>query len=144
MGVKKFNKVFKFDKEITFDELKNQTLAIDAMIEIYRSLLGMSQRNILTDSKGRPTIHISVISALILNLFKARVNQIWVFDFDIRKSIRKKKGNVCKQKELEIRQQKREKAQKEINIITDEIKNIGLLPKINALSGTPKAVKLYK
>ena len=29
-------------------------------------------------------------------------------------------------------------------IITDEITNNGLLPNIKALSGTPRAVKLYK
>jgi len=121
MGVKKFNKIFKPDREIVFTDLRNQAVAIDAMIEIYRSLLGISQQNMLIDSKGKPTIHLSVISALVLNLFKAGVNQIWVFDFDIRKSTREKKGNIHKQGELDIRKEKRKKAQKEIEKINTEL-----------------------
>ena len=125
MGIKKFNKVFSPEKEITFNELKGKTIAIDAMIEIYRSILGISHnKKMLTDPKGKTTIHLMVINSLILNLYKAKVNQIWVFDFDIRKSIRKDKGNTCKQHELKIRQDKRKKAQEEINIISNEIEDL--------------------
>ena len=31
MGIKKFTRVFEYDKEISFKDLKNKTLAIDAL-----------------------------------------------------------------------------------------------------------------
>lgn len=113
MGIKKFTRVFACDKEITFKDLKGKTIAIDALVEIYRAMLGMSDHK-LTDSTGKPTSHINVLFSLILNLHKAQVNQIWVFDNMSAKDYEKNKD---KTKELEIRRKKRAKAQERIDIL---------------------------
>lgn len=114
MGVKKFTRVFSCDKEITFKELKGKTIAVDALVEIYRAMLGMTPNKRLTDATGNPTSHINIIFSLILNLHKSEINQIWVFDNIRSKDYEKNKDKI---KELEIRQKKRKKAQERIDIL---------------------------
>ncbi len=118
MGVKKFTHIFKHDREVTFKDFKGKTLAVDGLIEIYRAMLGIPDEKKLTDSKGRPTVHLNTLQALVLNLYKAKVNQIWVFD---NRGIA---PDSCKKKELEIRRKKRKSAEDEIKKISLQIEKL--------------------
>ena len=76
MGIKDFSKIFTYTREVKFADLKNKKIAIDAMTEIWRASLGAMNK--LTDANGNPTIHINVILAIILDLQKNNIKQIWV------------------------------------------------------------------
>ncbi len=80
MGIKNFKKVFKNHGELSLKQLKGLTLAIDAMGEIYRGVLGTSKVDQLTDKSGNPTNYIGVLIGVIRNFYLADVKQIWVFD----------------------------------------------------------------
>jgi len=82
MGIKNFSKAFNAVRIIKHKDMKNKTIAIDAMTELYRAALGAKNTNILTDVNGQPTLHISVVLANILAFKKNNVSQIWVFDHD--------------------------------------------------------------
>jgi hypothetical protein len=116
MGVKNFTKVFPLleKNRVEFQDYKNKTIVIDVMIELYRSMLGISNRQTLTDKKGNPTIHISVILCLILELYKAEVGQIWCFDNCIE-------SNDDKKDELTYRKNQRNKAEKEYLRISESV-----------------------
>lgn len=113
MGVKNFTKVFPLEEtnKVTFGNYNGKIVVVDAMIELYRSMLGIKNRQTLTDKHGRPTIHISVILCLILDLYKNKVKQIWCFD----------SHNEDKIDELEQRKVQRDKAQTEFDKIDDDI-----------------------
>lgn len=112
MGVKNFTKVFPLlDKnKVQLSDYKNKIVAVDAMVEVYRSLLGIGTRQMLTDKKGRPTIHIGVILCLILELYKNNIGQIWCFD----------SYNAAKKDELEYRKKEKEKAAEKIEEIEND------------------------
>lgn len=114
MGVKGFTKVFSKCDEITLKDLKNTVLAIDASLELYRASLGMASVKGLTDSSGKPTLHISVILANIIKYKLNKIDTIWVFDFDPKKMKNEECHNPLKLQELEDRRKRREKAKKKI------------------------------
>jgi len=120
MGIKNFTKVFPLleKNRVVFKDYKGKTIIIDVMIELYRSMLGISNRQTLTDKQGNPTIHISVLLCLILELYKAGVGQIWCFD-----NCRESGINKDKIDELKYRKSQRVKAQKEYLKITNELSN---------------------
>lgn len=82
MGIKSFSKVFEHNGEITLKDLKNKTIAIDAMYQLHRVAhpFKTTTQAILTAPDGTSTNHINGILALIFNLKKNKVNQIWIFD----------------------------------------------------------------
>lgn len=82
MGIKNFSKTFKSVRTVKFKDLRGQTLAIDAMTELYRAALGAKTISTLTDANGNPTMHINVILSIIIDLHRNGVNQIWVFDYN--------------------------------------------------------------
>lgn len=117
MGIKNFFKipvVEQCKKEIKLNELKGKTIAIDIMGDICRSILATSA---LTDKNNNPTIHINVILNNAIKFKKNGINQIYVFDSDVRPEIKKE--------EIEKRKQIREKTSinndKKITIITPEM-----------------------
>ena len=60
MGIKNFSKTFNPTRIIKNKDLKNMTLAIDAMTELYRASLGAKTVDLLTDDEGNPTLFISM------------------------------------------------------------------------------------
>lgn len=80
MGIKNFSKAFNATRTIKWKDYAGKTIAIDAMTELYRAALGASSVAALTDSSGKPTLHISVILSTILEIYRSDVTQIWVFD----------------------------------------------------------------
>lgn len=80
MGIKNFSKTFKAVRTVKYKDLKGQTIAIDAMTELYRAALGAKTVATLTDAYGNPTLHISVILSIVTELHRSGVKQIWVFD----------------------------------------------------------------
>ena len=111
MGIKGFAVVFsESGSTITLKDLKNQTIAVDASLEIYRAALGMASVKGLTDSKGRSTLHISVILANLVKYRVAKISTVWVFDFDPEKLANNECHNPLKFLELEERREKRAKA----------------------------------
>jgi hypothetical protein len=113
MGVKGFTKVFK-SSTVTFKDLKNQTIAVDASLELYRAALGMKSVKGLTDALGAPTLHITVILANIIKYKLNKITTIWVFDHDPDQEQNSDHHNPLKIKELEERREKREKAKAKI------------------------------
>lgn len=111
MGIKDFSKVFKALRTIKWGDYDGQSIAIDSMTEIYRAALGAKTVNALTDSKGRPTMHINVYLANIIEWQKQNITQIHVFDHESDEKS-KEFHNPAKVGELLKRQQKKEVAQK--------------------------------
>lgn len=127
MGVKNFSKIFENDGEVKLKDLKNTTLYIDASVMIYRASLGMKNINMLTDSSGKSTIHISVILSNIVKFHQSDIKGVWVFDYD--NSENDECHNPTKIFELAKRRKKRndaKKALKELNAITNSNDNSDL------------------
>lgn len=80
MGIKQFKKVFEHQAECSAKYLKGKRIAVDALAELCRALLGTSSVTQLTDRNGNPTNYISVILSVISKLYLAGAMQIWVFD----------------------------------------------------------------
>jgi flap endonuclease-1 len=99
MGVKGGSKVFQHSGEVKLKDLSDMTIAIDAMTEIYRNMLGMRSVKGLTDNKGRSTVHVMGIMNLVLKMKSFDITQIWVFDHP--------KGNTLKKMENEERRRRR-------------------------------------
>ena len=115
MGIKSFSKVFKSLGSIKWADLRGKTIAIDAMTEIYRASLGTKSLTTLTDTNGKPTIHINVILSMIINLRENDVGQIWVFDFDRNRDTNEPFHNPAKLLELKKRADRRKKTQQAID-----------------------------
>ena len=71
---KKLGEIFTY---VSVADLAGRWIAIDASNVIYRAFLGMGKTT-LTDARGNPTQHISVIMSWIIRFAKANV--MWVFD----------------------------------------------------------------
>ena len=118
MGIKNFSKTFNPTRIIKNKDLKNMTLAIDAMTELYRASLGAKTVDLLTDDEGNPTLFISVLISNILEFHKNNVNQIWVFDYD--QDADKSFHNPAKLDELIKRKQKKQAAQEKIDKLKED------------------------
>ena len=114
MGIKDFSKIFSAVKTVKIKDLAGQTIAIDAMTEIYRSALGAKTVSTLTDKYGKPTLHISVILANVIEMQRQGVNQIWVFDHDQDADANAEFHNVAKIEELAKRKKRRDEAQEKL------------------------------
>jgi hypothetical protein len=122
MGVKGFTKVVS-STDVTLKDLKNQTLAVDGSLELYRAALGMASVKGLTDGSGKPTLHVSVILANIIKYKQNKIDTIWVFDFDPEKLANSECHNPLKLQELEERRKKRDAAKKKILELKKQNKN---------------------
>lgn len=97
--------------------MTGMTIAIDAMTEIYRAALGAKSIGTLTDPSGKPTIHINVILANVLEFQRQGVNQIWVFDHN--QDPNKDFHNPLKLNELAKRQKRKTTALDKIQSLKD-------------------------
>jgi len=90
-------------KEISFKELKGRRIAIDAMNALYQFMAIIRQRDgeLLQDSKGRVTSHISGLFYRTINLLEYGIFPVYVFDGEPPK---------LKEKTLEKRKEAKEKA----------------------------------
>lgn len=96
MGVKQFFQLFD-GTEIKLNDLAGSKIAVDVMVEIYRSSIVQ-----LTDSQGNSTAHIMVLFNSILGFIKNNITPIYIFDSPT--------PNVHKTAELECREKKRQDA----------------------------------
>jgi 5'-3' exonuclease len=115
MGVKDFTKIFTASRTVALNDMKNMTLAIDAMTELYRAALGGKSVSMLTDKYGNPTMHINSIFAQIIEFHRNGIKQIWVFDYDRSNDDSGDFHNPSKQLELEKRQKKREETKQRLS-----------------------------
>lgn len=67
-------------RESTLPKLKGIRVCIDASNTIYSAILAMAHINALSDKSGRTTAHINMIWTKVLQLDKAMISQIWIFD----------------------------------------------------------------
>ena len=111
MGVQLTNLVPK--KEITFDELKNKKIAIDASQMLYQFLSSIRQKDgtPLMDMEGRTTSHLVGLSSRIPNLMNKGLKLCFVFD-----------GKPPKQKkeELELRYKRKTEAKARLEQAKEE------------------------
>lgn len=127
MGIKDFTKVFGSEKEISYKDLKGKNIALDASVELYRSALGMSTRDALTDSNGMPTSHINILLlGSILKLKAIGANQYWVFDYNQKRTEEDEYHNPLKQLELKKRKEKRKKAKGKIEELEKQMEQLVL------------------
>ena len=72
-------------KEVSFDELKDKKLAIDAFNMLYQFLSTIRQRDgsLLTDSNGNVTSHLVGLFARTTNLMEKGLNLVFVFDGEV-------------------------------------------------------------
>jgi len=127
MGILKFSTLFEPDYVISKDLIKDEIIAIDAMSEIYRIILGFQnapsirkkQSNvdheegdaIMPDTISSTTLWIKTFIDVLLSYKKNNVKTIWVFDGK----------NIHKENEIKKRMQKKEeikeKIQQQINTL---------------------------
>lgn len=112
MGIKDFFKIVhngvsieSFGTEIKLEQLEGKNICIDASWVIYSSLLALQHVDTLTDSKGQPTGHINNVIQRCLLYAGAGINQLWIFD--------NPEVNPIKERENEIRRERREKSTNE-------------------------------
>ncbi len=122
MGIKKFSEMFVPDEIIKPSSIMNKNIAIDAMTELYRASLGGKSLDVLTTSDGKPTMHINVLLSVIMNFYKNKNDQIWVFDYCKKEN---EEHNTIKNVELRKRKTRKELAIKKLeslmpNEISDE------------------------
>jgi 5'-3' exonuclease len=79
MGVKDFTKVFKPVRTVTFKDIKDYDVAVDAFIELFRSA-SMQYAAKLTNPAGEETLHLSVTLANAVKRCVLGCDDIWVFD----------------------------------------------------------------
>ena len=116
MGIKSFSKTFETSaKELKKKDLKNKTIAVDASIIMFKSCLGMSNINALTDSDGNPTAHINILIAKILNFKKSEIKPLFVFDFYEKNYV-----NINKTLEHDKRKKIKDKAKKKITELNNK------------------------
>ena len=113
MGIQFFSKVFRPYNTIKLKELSGRTIAIDAMTEIYRAVLGSKSVGMLTDKNGNNTMHINVIMANIIEMQKLGINIIWVFDH-VNSTEEKEHHNPDKANELLKRRQRKDEDKEKI------------------------------
>lgn len=69
-------------QNISFDDLKNKVIAIDAFNALYQFLSSIRQRDgtPLMDSEGRVTSHLQGLFTRTLNLMEKKIKLVYVFD----------------------------------------------------------------
>jgi len=72
-------------KEVSFEELKNKKLAVDAYNILYQFLTTIRQRDgsLLTDSNGNVTSHLVGLFSRTTNLMRKGLNLVFVFDGEV-------------------------------------------------------------
>jgi 5'-3' exonuclease len=115
MGVLNFTKTFRADNDkITLENLAGKRFAIDMMGEIWRAALGAKKVAALTDSEGKPTMHISVILSNLLEYKQFGISIICCFDHDDRGG-NAEFHNTAKREEVAKRRQIRAAVNQQIN-----------------------------
>jgi flap endonuclease-1 len=101
-------------KEITLDELKNKTFAVDTYNLLYQFLSSIRQADgaLLTDSKGRVTSHLAGLFNRVTKLMGHNMRFIFCFDGQIPE---------LKKKELKRRKELKEEAQKKYDQAAEEV-----------------------
>lgn len=120
MGIRDFSKAFNACQIVTWKDFKGQTLAVDAMTELYRAALGAASVKTLTDPQGNPTIHLSVFLSNILKAKKCGVKLIYVFDHDDNASESKEFHNPAKIQEMIRRRKRKQDAKEKLDALADE------------------------
>ncbi len=100
-------------EEISFDDLNDKEVAIDAMNTLYQFLSIIRQRDgtPLKDSDGNVTSHLSGLFYRNINLLEKNIRPVFVFDGEMPD---------LKQKETSKRRKKREEAKKEWERLKEE------------------------
>lgn len=100
-------------EEITFEDLHDKELAIDAMNTLYQFLSIIRQRDgtPLKDSDGNVTSHLSGLFYRTINLLENEIRPVYVFDGEMPD---------LKSKESSQRRKKREEAREEWKKLKDE------------------------
>lgn len=121
MGVKNFSKVFE-PREIKYKDLKDQVIAVDASVEIYRTALGIDLNKSLKDAYGMPTLHINaLLLGVILKLKACGAKQYWVFDYE--QTTGEEFHNPLKMLELKKRAERKKKAQEKLDKLKEKIED---------------------
>lgn len=115
MGIKNFSQTFKAVRTVTASDYRGKTISIDAMTELFRASLGAKSVSTLTDKSGNPTMHISVILAVVFDFQRNGVDQIWVFDHEQNPD--EDFHNPMKMEELANRKKKRMEAQAKLDLL---------------------------
>ncbi|MBN2603700.1 MAG: flap endonuclease-1 [Candidatus Thermoplasmatota archaeon] len=104
MGVD-IGELFKKEK-ITFSDLKDRVIAIDAYNVLHQFLSIIRQRDgtPLKDSQGRITSHLSGLFYRTANMVEARIRPVYVFDGE---------PHLLKAKTIQQRKERKERAEKE-------------------------------
>ncbi len=100
-------------KEISFEDLNDKEIAVDAMNTLYQFLSIIRQRDgtPLKDSKGNITSHLSGLYYRNINLLEHNIRPVYVFDGE---------APELKEKETSKRRKKREEAREEWKKLKDE------------------------
>jgi flap endonuclease-1 len=124
MGIKDFSKTFSASSEdLKMRDFRERKIAIDGNNLIYRASLGIKEVARLTDKYGRPTAHINVLFANIIEFKKESIGQVWTFDFmEEEKDL--PPHNPLKIRELMKRQKRKEDAQKRIEELKIELEEV--------------------
>ncbi|HDN83468.1 MAG TPA: flap endonuclease-1 [Candidatus Altiarchaeales archaeon] len=120
-------------KPISLEDLKDKTIAIDALNSIYQFLSSIRQADgtPLMDSKGRITSHLSGLFYRTIRLLEARIKPIYVFDgeppklkvreLERRKKLKEEEAKAWKKALEEMDLEEAKKHAKRTSHLTDEM-----------------------
>ncbi len=124
MGLKKFSETYDYVRTVQIIDMAGERIAIDAFWKLYQALLGMEKVNQLTDRNGNTTAHIQVALSQILQMHRAGIKQIWVFDYvEEGPKTDNKHHNPAKQAEIDKRRQNKDVNRMKIQALTLEAFN---------------------
>lgn len=79
MGISDFTKVFKPTKQVTFKDMKDEDLAIDAFLELFSSS-SMQHAAKLTNPAGEPTTHLTIALSNVVKRKMLGGDDVWCWD----------------------------------------------------------------
>lgn len=129
MGVKQFFQLFD-GEEVSLPDLKDTTIAVDCMTEIYRAALGMPLLNSMTDDEGNSTGYINIIVQTVSKFMKCGIDLLYVFD--PQQPPKLKAAELTRRKNIRTSDGKRA-----FQVTSEMIKNVQL---ILSLMGVPYIV----
>ncbi|MEA1993724.1 MAG: flap endonuclease-1 [Euryarchaeota archaeon] len=106
-------------KEIRFDQLKGKKVAVDAMNTLYQFMAIIRQRDgeLLHDSRGRVTSHLSGLFYRTINLLEYGVRPVYVFDGEppkLKQGTLEKRKKAKKKAASKLKKAKKEGKEEEI------------------------------
>lgn len=113
--------------EINLNKLRGQKICVDASLLIYNTILSVANHDTLTSPDGRSTAHIHIILNKLIQLKKAGIEQIWIFDSPIPNPIKERAMKRREERRKEAEETKGKSAKAAYVLNSDHVQDIQIL-----------------